>query len=174
MILVGGGPQGTLLGQIEYLVKSNDNADMVPPEDRFKYIDDLSVLHLVCMSDILTEYDFRQHVPSDIATDSLYLPPDSYESQSTLNSISNWTRENLMTINEKKCNYSECSISDPPSLRDAGPTKYIIFCFKFFKSWLLNTSISSIYNLKKTYNQEDVTRKSPKRLPSANICCGWG
>ena len=34
--LVGGGPQGTLLGQIEYLVLSNDNADCVSVEDRFK------------------------------------------------------------------------------------------------------------------------------------------
>ena len=39
--LVGGGPQGTLLGQLEYLVYSNDNADMVSPNDRYKYIDDL-------------------------------------------------------------------------------------------------------------------------------------
>ena len=34
--LVGGGPQGTLLGQIEYLVQSNNNANTVPPDDRFK------------------------------------------------------------------------------------------------------------------------------------------
>ena len=44
LALIGGGPQGTLLGQIEYLVQSNDNADIVSPDDRFKYIDDLSVL----------------------------------------------------------------------------------------------------------------------------------
>ena len=37
--LIGGGPQGTLLGGIEYLVQSNDNADAVSEEDRFKYID---------------------------------------------------------------------------------------------------------------------------------------
>ena len=30
--LVGGGPQGTLLGQIEYLVQSNNNANTVPPD----------------------------------------------------------------------------------------------------------------------------------------------
>ena len=42
--LIGGGPQGTLIGGIEYLVQSNDNADHIQPEDRFKYIDDLSVL----------------------------------------------------------------------------------------------------------------------------------
>ena len=29
--LNGGGPQGTLNGQIEYLVNSNDNADIVNP-----------------------------------------------------------------------------------------------------------------------------------------------
>ena len=28
------------MGGIEYLVNSNDNADSVEPEDRFKYIDD--------------------------------------------------------------------------------------------------------------------------------------
>ena len=42
--LVGGGPQGTLLGQIEYLVQSNNNANTVPPDDRFQYSDDLSIL----------------------------------------------------------------------------------------------------------------------------------
>lgn len=47
---MGGGPQGTLLGQIEYLVQSNDNADVVDPEDRYKYIDDLSVLQLILLS----------------------------------------------------------------------------------------------------------------------------
>ena len=40
LILVGGGPQGTLIGQLEYLVQSNYNADIVPTEDRFKFIDD--------------------------------------------------------------------------------------------------------------------------------------
>ena len=53
MDLIGGGPQGTLIGGIEYIVQSNDNADIVLPEDRFKYIDDLSVLQLVCLSGLL-------------------------------------------------------------------------------------------------------------------------
>ena len=56
--LVGGGPQGTLIGQLEYLVYSNDSADAVPPEDRYKYVDDLTLLQLVLLSGILTEYDF--------------------------------------------------------------------------------------------------------------------
>ena len=36
LTLIGGGPQGTLIGGIEYLLQSNDNADVVPPEDGYK------------------------------------------------------------------------------------------------------------------------------------------
>ena len=32
--LIGGGPQGTLIGGLEYLVQSNDNAESVDPEDK--------------------------------------------------------------------------------------------------------------------------------------------
>ena len=68
---MGGGPQGTLIGKLEYLVQSNDNADIVCPEDRLKYIDDLSVLQLVLLSGLLVEYNFVEHVASDIGTDQL-------------------------------------------------------------------------------------------------------
>ena len=89
--LIGGGPQGTLLGQLEYLVQSNDNANIVSPEDRFKYIDDLSLLQLVLISGLLIAYNVYQHVPSDIAVDEQFLPAESYPTQDTLNSISHWT-----------------------------------------------------------------------------------
>ena len=103
--LNGGGPQGTLLGGIEYLVNSNDNADSVEPEDRFKYIDDLSVLHLIIMTGLLTSYDFRSHVASDIHIDRQYLPPDTFGTQNALDSISNWTHSNMMKFNHDKSNY---------------------------------------------------------------------
>ena len=53
LALIGEGPKGTLLGQIEYLVQSNDNADIVSSDDEFKYIDDLSVLTLILLSGLL-------------------------------------------------------------------------------------------------------------------------
>ena len=96
LTLIGGGPQGTLVGGTEYLVQSNDNADMVQPQDRFKFIDDLSLLQLVLLSGLLVEYDFHQHVASDIATDMKYLPPQTYNTQSHLDQISDWTENNLM------------------------------------------------------------------------------
>ena len=70
--LVSRGHQGTLLGGIENILQSNDNADIVSQQDRFKYIDDLSVLQQICQAGLLTE-DF----------------------------ISHWTNENLMKLNKE-------------------------------------------------------------------------
>ena len=40
----GGGPQGATLGILEYFSQLNNSADCVNPEDRFKFVDDLTVL----------------------------------------------------------------------------------------------------------------------------------
>ena len=103
--LIGGEPQVTLIGGIEYLVQSNDNADIVAAEDRFKYIDDLSVLQLVLLSGLLTDYNFHQHVASDIGIEQKYLPASSYNTQDDIDYISNCTSNNLMKLNATKCNY---------------------------------------------------------------------
>ena len=103
--LIGGGPQGTLLGGIEYMVQSNDNADCVDDEDRFKYVDDLSILEVLCLTGFLIEYDTHQHVPSDIGTGQMFLPPDATMTQGNLNEISRWTDEHMMSINVTKTNY---------------------------------------------------------------------
>ena len=110
--LIGGGPQGTLLGQTEYLVQSNDNADNVAQEDRFKYIDDLSVLQLLLLSGLLVEYDFHSHVASDVGIGQTYLPPNNFETQECLNTISRWTDDNLMKLNAAKCEYMVFSRSE--------------------------------------------------------------
>ena len=94
LTLIGGGPQGTLLGQTEYLVQSNDNADSVPEDDRFKYIDDLSILQLICMTGLLIDYNFQQHVASDIGIEDKFPPPESFNMQEYIHKISNWTEDN--------------------------------------------------------------------------------
>ena len=103
--LIGGGPQGTLLGQLEYLVLSNDNADCVSEEDRFKYIDDLTLLELVCLSGLLIEYNFKEHVPSDIGLGQTYLPAEKFQTQDNLKQIANWSERNKVKLNEQKCKY---------------------------------------------------------------------
>ena len=103
--LIGGGPQGTLIGQLEYLVYSNDSADAVAKDDRYKYVDDLTVLQLVLLSGLLTEYDFKTHVASDIGLGQAYLPSSTFKTQEHLDSIATWSDENLVKLNEEKCNY---------------------------------------------------------------------
>ena len=43
----GGGPQGATLGLLEYMSQSNHSADCVDVKDRFKFVDDLSILEIV-------------------------------------------------------------------------------------------------------------------------------
>jgi hypothetical protein len=103
--LPGGGPQGTLIGLIEYLVQSNDNADCVDLDMRFKYVDDLTVLELVLLTRILTEYNFKQHVASDIGTDELYVTATHLKSHQQIDKIAAWTADNQMKLNTDKSNY---------------------------------------------------------------------
>ena len=42
--LIGGGPQGTLLGGIEYIIANDCSKDDVKDEERYKYFDDLHIL----------------------------------------------------------------------------------------------------------------------------------
>ena len=45
--LPGGGAQGGELGQLEYLSQSNTNADFLTNDEKFKFIDDLSILEVI-------------------------------------------------------------------------------------------------------------------------------
>ena len=110
--LPGGGPQGTLVGLIEYFIQSNDNADCVDADLRFKYVDDLTVLELVMLTSLLSEYNFKQHVASDIGIDELYVSASNLKTQENLDSISDWTTQNLMKLNEQKSNYMLFSRSE--------------------------------------------------------------
>ena len=55
--LNGGGPQGGLMGILEYLSQTDGNIDYVDLEKRFKYIDDVSILEIInLISAGLTSY----------------------------------------------------------------------------------------------------------------------
>ena len=54
-------------------------------------MDDLSVLELVMLTSLLTEYNFKQHVASDVGIDELYVDPENLTTQNTLNNIASWT-----------------------------------------------------------------------------------
>ena len=45
--LPGGGPQGGTLGIEEYLSQTNGNTDFLEDDEKYKFIDDLSILELL-------------------------------------------------------------------------------------------------------------------------------
>ena len=55
--LIGGFPEGSLVGQEAYIAASNDCADSTEEDNRFRYIDDLEIADLVSLAGILYEYD---------------------------------------------------------------------------------------------------------------------
>ena len=87
-----GGPQGCTLGLLEYKSFSNNSADQVPSDMKFRFVDDLSLLeklNLILFG--LCSYNFRNHVASDVGTNQKYLPSENYQSQQYINQIEQWT-----------------------------------------------------------------------------------
>ena len=97
------GPQGALWGILEYLAQSNDNADMVSPEDRYKFVDDLTTLEIINLLLIeISSYDLQAHVPSDIPVHNKYIKKENLISQKNLGLINKWTKSKKMMLNMKK------------------------------------------------------------------------
>ena len=104
--LPGGGPQGGTLGIEEYLSQSNNNTDFLDPEEKFKFIDDLSIIEVLNLINIgLSSYNFHQHVASDIGIENSYLDASNIKAQTYLDKVADWTNEHEMKLNDKKSKY---------------------------------------------------------------------
>ena len=101
--LNGGGPQGALWGILEYLSLSNDNTDFISSQEKFKFIDDLSILEKINLLYIgLASYNYKSNVASDIIENGYFLPPENLKTQANLKKISEWTLNNKMLLNTFK------------------------------------------------------------------------
>ena len=101
--LPGGGAMGASLGNWEYLSQTNDSANCVPEEDRFKFVDDLSTLEIINLLTVgLSSLLMKDHVPSDIPDHGQYIQSDKLKSQAYLQTINEWTENHKMVISEKK------------------------------------------------------------------------
>ena len=99
----GGGPQGSILGNLEYEAQTNSNTDYLTPDEKNKFVDDLSILEIInLLSIVLCSYNMKAHVASDIKSDSTYIPPENLKSQIYLNRLSEWTDKQKMKLNEGK------------------------------------------------------------------------
>ena len=101
--LPGGGPQGCSLGLESYKSQSNSNADFIPKEDKYKWIDDLSILEIINLLTIgLASYNFKNHVASDVGTDQKFLSTNNIQSQNYINLLCKWTDKMKMKLNHQK------------------------------------------------------------------------
>ena len=98
----GGGAQGSLWGFLEYFSQSNDNTKFIDSKKKFKFIDDLSILELINLLSIgLSSYNLKKHIASDMLENGYFIPSENLKTQSYLNQLSEWTRENKMKLNTK-------------------------------------------------------------------------
>ena len=108
----GSGPQGSFFGILEYLAQTNFNTKFLTDEEKYKFVDDLSILEIINLLSIgLCSYNMKAHVASDIKSNNAYIPAENLKSQSYLQQISEWTVNQKMKLTEEK-------------------TKQIIFNFK--------------------------------------------
>ena len=99
----GGGPQGATFGILEYLSQSNNNSDCVNEEDRFKFVDDLTILEIVNLLTIgIASFNIKAQVPSYILDNNQIIPSSNLRSQHFLDEINLWTVHQKMMINKKK------------------------------------------------------------------------
>ena len=99
----GGGPQGATLSILECLSLSNYCADFVDPSERFRFIDDLTILEIVNLLTIgISSFNVKFQVPNDIPENNKFIHPENLKTQSYLDSISSWTQRKKMKINSKK------------------------------------------------------------------------
>ena len=96
-------PQGSSFGIAEFISISNDNARSVPDEDRFSYMDDLSILEIINLLNIgIASHNSRMQVSSNIPSHNQIIPPEHLQTQNYLNDITRWTEEKQMKLNESK------------------------------------------------------------------------
>ena len=159
--LNGSGPQGSTIGLLEYLAQSNNNADIVGQEERFKFLDDLSVLEVINLLSIgISSYNIKQHVPSDIAVDNGYIDAKNLKSQQYLDAICTWTDKQKMKLNTKKSNIM---IFNPTKFKFTTRLTMNKFTLPVInKTKLLGTIITDV--LKWNANTEEIVKKANQRM----------
>ena len=159
--LNGGGPQGGLLGILEYLSQTNDNVGFLSEDLKFKFIDDLSILEIINLaSQGISSYNTKHHVPSDIADHNQYMAPANLKSQQYLDKITSWIDDHLMKLNVDKSKYLTVNFTnnyqfstrlclDGAQLEEVSETKLLGLIVRNDLKWHSNTD----FVVKKAYKR---------------------
>ena len=160
--LPGGCPQGSTIGLLGYDVNSNDNAEHIPTDLKFKFVDDLSTLELLNLLIAgLSSYNFRNHVASDIGIDQGYIPNQNLKSQDYVTKIENWTTKKKSKLNVAKSkvmifNFNEDSQFTTRIFMEDKPLEIIS------ESKILGTIVTT--DLKWHRNTESLVRRAYSRM----------
>ena len=99
----GSGAIGSNLGNLEFDSQTNKNANCVPEENRFKFVDDLTTLEVVNLLNIgISSLNVKTQVPNDLPTHGQFVNSKELKSQVYLNEINRWTENQQMIISSKK------------------------------------------------------------------------
>ena len=168
----GGGPQGATIGLLEYLSQSNNCADIVSESERFRFLDDLSLLEIINLLIVgLASYNIKLHIPSDIGTHNQHIPSQNLKSQQWLDCISDWTNKQKMKINVKKTkcmvfNYSNKHQFSPRLEIDGEPIEVID------STRLLGTIITN--DLRWDQNTSHLVKKANARMELLRRVASFG
>ena len=90
--LPGSGAMGASLGILEFLSQTNNNADCIPVEDRFKYIDDLTTIEVINLITVgLSSLNIKYEVPSDLPVHGQFIDSSQLKSQYYLDMLNEWS-----------------------------------------------------------------------------------
>ena len=166
----GGGPQGATLGLLEYSSQSNHNADCVGQENRFKFVDDLSLLEIINLVVVgIASHNSKLHVPSDVPSHNLFIAPENLKTQKWLDTIQDWTVNQKMVINSKKTKAMVFNFSDFQFTTRLKLKNEKIDIIKNTK--LLGTIVSD--NLKWDINTIDIVKKANQRMQLLRKVAGF-
>ena len=99
----GSGAMGSTFGNWEFNSQTNHNADCIPEENRFKFVDVLSALEIVNLVNIcISQFDTRQQVPNDLPTHGQFVESNLLLSQQYLDKINQWTEQQQMILSGKQ------------------------------------------------------------------------
>ena len=99
----GSGAMGSSLGNWEFDSQTNHNADCIPEDDIWEFVDDLSFIEILNLINIsLASHNTRQQVPNNVPTYGQVIPSSHLKSQQYIDNINKWTKNQEMIISEKK------------------------------------------------------------------------
>ena len=99
----GSGAMGATFGILEFLSQTNNNADNIPIENRFKFFDDLTTLEIVNLVNIgISSFNLKASIPSDLPWHGQIIDNKKLLSQRYLEELNDWSVKNQMVINQNK------------------------------------------------------------------------